>query len=180
MEAVKQRMEKAIDSLHHDLKAIRSGRANASMLDTVMVEAYGQSMPLKQVAGVSTPDPKTIAVQPWDKSIIAEIEKGIMTADMGFTPMNDGNMIRIPIPDLSEERREEMKKTVRHRGEEAKIAIRNIRRDENDAVKERLKNKEIGEDDEKRQLDHIQEVTDKYVHQVDEIVNAKEAELSEI
>ena len=176
-ESYKDRMEKAINSLQNDLKGIRTGRANASILK---VEAYGSSMPLKQVGNVSTPDAKTIMIQPFDKALVGDIEKAILKADLGFNPFNDGGNIRIMVPELTKERREELKKGVRHRGEEAKIAIRNIRRDENDIIKKDLKDKTITEDESKNLEKKIQNDTDSYIKKVDELISSKEKELDKI
>ena len=165
-ESYKERMEKTINSLQNDLKGIRTGRANASILDGIKVEAYGSNMPLKQVGNVTTPDAKTIMIQPFDKALIGDIEKAILKSDLGFNPFN--------------ERREELKKGVRHRGEEAKISIRNIRRDENDKIKKELKDKTITEDESKNQEKKIQTDTDSYIKKVDELIGSKEKELDTI
>ncbi len=179
-ESLKERMDKAINSLQHDLAGIRTGRANASILDSVKVDAYGSHMPLKQVANVSTPDSKTIMVQPFDKALSADIEKAILKADLGFNPYNDAGNIRITVPELTKERREELKKGVKHRGEEAKVAIRNIRRDENDKIKKELKEKLITEDEAKGQEKKIQNETDSYIKKVDDMISHKEKELDTI
>lgn len=179
-ESYKDRMEKTINSLQNDLKGIRTGRANASILDGIKVEAYGSNMPLKQVGNVSTPDAKTIMIQPFDKSLIGDIEKAVLKADLGFNPFNEAGNIRITVPELTKERREELKKGVRHRGEEAKISIRNIRRDENDKIKKELKDKNITEDEAKNQEKKIQNETDSYIKKVDELISSKEKELDTI
>lgn len=179
-ESYKERMEKTILSLQNDLKGIRTGRANASILDGVKVEAYGSNMPLKQVGNVSTPDAKTIMIQPFDKSLIGDIEKAILKADLGFNPFNEGGNIRIMVPELTKDRREELKKGVRHRGEDSKVAIRNIRRDENDKIKKELKDKLITEDESKAQEKKIQFDTDVYIKKVDDLMNSKEKELDTI
>ncbi len=179
-ESYKERMEKTINSLQNDLKGIRTGRANASILDGIKVEAYGSNMPLKQVGNVSTPDAKTIMIQPFDKSLIGDIEKAILKSDLGFNPFNEAGNIRIMVPELTKERREELKKGVRHRGEEAKISIRNIRRDENDKIKKELKDKNITEDESKSQEKKIQNETDSFIKKIDELINAKEKELDTI
>lgn len=179
-ESYKERMEKSINSLQNDLKGIRTGRANASILDGIKVEAYGSNMPLKQVGNVSTPDAKTIMIQPFDKSLIGNIEKAILKSDLGFNPFNESGNIRIVVPELTKERREELKKGVRHRGEEAKISIRNIRRDENDKIKKELKDKNITEDESKNQEKKIQNETDSYIKKIDELISLKEKELDAI
>lgn len=179
-ESYKERMEKTINSLQNDLKGIRTGRANASILDGIKVEAYGSNMPLKQVGNVTTPDAKTIMIQPFDKALIGDIEKAILKSDLGFNPFNESGNIRIVVPELTKERREELKKGVRHRGEEAKISIRNIRRDENDKIKKELKDKIITEDESKNQEKKIQTDTDSYIKKVDELIGSKEKELDTI
>lgn len=179
-ESYKERMEKTINSLQNDLKGIRTGRANASILDGIKVEAYGSNMPLKQVGNVTTPDAKTIMIQPFDKALIGDIEKAILKSDLGFNPFNESGNIRIVVPELTKERREELKKGVRHRGEEAKISIRNIRRDENDKIKKELKDKNITEDESKNQEKKIQNETDSFIKKIDELIGAKEKELDTI
>lgn len=179
-ESYKERMEKTINSLQNDLKGIRTGRANASILDGIKVEAYGSNMPLKQVGNVTTPDAKTIMIQPFDKALIGDIEKAILKSDLGFNPFNESGNIRIVVPELTKERREELKKGVRHRGEEAKISIRNIRRDENDKIKKELKDKIITEDESKNQEKKIQTDTDSYIKKIDELIGGKEKELDTI
>ena len=179
-ESYKERMEKTINSLQNDLKGIRTGRANASILDGIKVEAYGSNMPLKQAGNVSTPDARTIMIQPFDKSLIGNIEKAILKSDLGFNPFNESGNIRIVVPELTKERREELKKGVRHRGEEAKISIRNIRRDENDKIKKELKDKNITEDESKNQEKKIQTDTDSYIKKIDELISSKEKELDTI
>jgi ribosome recycling factor len=175
-----ERMEKAIDSLRRDLATIRTGRANASLLDTIHFEYYGVTTPLKQAANISTPDVRTISIQPWDKTTIGEIEKAIQRSDLGLTPNNDGTVIRLNIPMLTEERRKELSKIAKRMGEEAKVAIRNIRRDVNDELKKQEKEKLISEDDSHRTLDEIQKVTDKFVAKIDDITDHKEQEIMEI
>ncbi|MBI4977374.1 MAG: ribosome recycling factor [Spirochaetes bacterium] len=180
MSVIIDRMEKALVSFQNELKTIRSGRAHPSVLDGVKVEAYDQFMPINQVANVSTPDPKTILVQPWDKGLTQAIEKAIVKSDLGFNPISDGNVLRIIVPALTEERREELKKNVRHRGEESKVAMRNVRRDENEVIKNKQKEKAFSEDEAKKELDKIQKLTDDYIRKVDTMILAKEKELSEI
>ena len=180
MSGMKDRMEKALANFQNELKTVRSGRAHTSILDGVKVDAYGQLMPLNQVASVTTPDAKTILVSPWDKGLAQAIEKGIIKADLGFTPASDGNVIRILVPSLTQERREELKKTVRTRAEESKVAVRNIRRDENEVIKNKLKGKELSEDESKKQLDTIQKITDDYIRKIDELSLGKEKDLSAV
>ncbi|MEK6794397.1 MAG: ribosome recycling factor [Spirochaetota bacterium] len=178
--AMKDRMEKALGNFHNELKTVRTGRATAAILDGVKVDAYGQLMPLNQVATVTTPDAKSILVQPWDKGLMQAVEKGIIKGDLGFSPTSDGNVIRIQVPSLTQERREELKKTVRTRAEESKVAVRNIRRDENEVIKNKLKAKDISEDESKKQLDAIQKTTDDYIRKIDELSLGKEKELSAV
>lgn len=172
-----QLMAKSVESLKYQLTKIRTGRASSNVLDGVQVDYYGTPTPVKQVGQVSTPEARLLQIQPYDKSMIAAIEKAIMGANLGLTPSNDGNLIRIPFPALTEERRKEQVKEIKKLGEDARIAIRNSRRDKNDFVKRAEKAKEVSEDDSKKYQSEIQDVTDKFIKQVDEIVAAKEKEL---
>ncbi|WP_106766036.1 ribosome recycling factor [Paenibacillus faecalis] len=174
-----ERMEKAILSLKRDLATLRAGRANASLLDRIQVEYYGAPTPVNQLANISTPDPRTLMIQPWDKSSLGDIEKAIMKSDIGLTPANDGNQIRLSIPPLTEERRTELVKMTKKFGEEAKVAIRNIRRDANDDIK-KLEKTDISEDESRRHQDDIQKATDKYIAEVDKVLVAKEKEIMEV
>lgn len=180
MQDAKIRMDKAIESFHHDLTKVRTGRASPNLLDSVLVEYYGQQVPINQAANVSVPEPRLIIVQPWEKSLLSEIEKSIQKADLGLNPSNDGTIIRIPIPPLNEERRKEMVKLVKKFGEDARIAVRNIRRDANDHLKKLEKNNELSEDELSVELDIIQEQTDKHISKIDELLLAKEKEVMEI
>ncbi|RME37738.1 MAG: ribosome recycling factor [Deltaproteobacteria bacterium] len=173
-------MEKAIEALKRDLGKVRTGRASLSLLDDVRVDYYGTPTPLNQVGTLAVPEPRLITIQPWEKNLIPEIEKAIMKADLGLNPSSDGQIVRIAIPALTEERRKEMVKVVKRMGEDCKIAVRNARRDANDALKKLLKDKEITEDDQKRGEKDIQDLTDSYVKKVDEILEAKEKEVMEI
>jgi ribosome recycling factor len=173
-------MNKAIDSLKHQLTKVRTGRASASVLDGVSVDYYGSATPVAQVGQVSTPEARLLQIQPFDKTMIAAIEKAILGANLGLTPSNDGNLIRIPFPALTEETRKGQVKEIKKLGEDAKIAIRNARRDQNDVVKKTEKAKEISEDDSKRFQDEIQKITDKFISEVDKYVEAKESELMSI
>lgn len=175
-----EKMKKAVEVLKKDLLTLRAGRANPAVLDKVVVSYYGSELPINQVANVSTPDPRTIVVEPWDKSILADVEKAITKADLGFTPMNDGKLIRINIPPLTEERRNELIKVAKKMGEQAKVSIRNVRRSANDELKKIEKNGEIPEDMARREQDEIQKLTDRYIEEVDQIVAAKEKEMLEI
>jgi len=175
-----ERMAKSVSTLKQDLTKLRTGRAHTSLLDHITVSYYGNDVPLNQVANVSTPDARTLTVTPWEKNMVAAIEKAIMTSDLGLNPATAGTVIRIPLPSLTEERRRELIRVVRHEGEGARVAIRNIRRDAINDCKELLKEKEISEDQERRAQDEIQKLTDKYVAEVDKVLEAKEAELLEI
>jgi ribosome recycling factor len=175
-----EKMEKAIQVLKRDLLTLRAGRANPAILDKVLVEYYGSEMPINQMANISTPDPRTLLIQPWDKSALGEIERAILKSELGLTPNNDGNVIRITIPALTEQRRNELVKVARKMGEEAKIAIRNIRRDANDELKKMEKNGEIPEDMSRRGQDEIQKLTDRFIKEADQVIAAKEKEIMEI
>ena len=174
------RMGKSIQSLKTDLAKIRTGRAHTSLLDTIMVPYYGTDTPLSQVANISVADSRTLAVSPWEKDMVAPIEKAIMASDLGLNPSSQGTLIRIPLPPLTEERRKDLIKVVRSEGESGKVAIRNIRRDALSDVKTLLKEKEISEDDERKAQDQVQKITDKYVAEVDAVLKEKEKELMEI
>lgn len=175
-----QRVEKTHDDLRRELAKIRTGRANAAMLDGVQVESYGSRMPLQGVATVTVPDARTLMIKPFDKSQIGAIEKAINEAGIGITPQNDGTSIRLPIPPLTEERRKDIARSVRKRGEASKIAVRNLRRDANDQVKALTKESAISDDEEKRFLEQVQKETDTAIAKVDEIVARKEKEVMEI
>lgn len=175
-----ERMKKSLDALRAELAKIRTGRAHPSLLEHIHVDYYGSEVPLSQAASVSIEDPRTLSVNPWDKSMVGKIEKAILTSDLGLNPATAGTVIRVPLPALTEERRAELSKVVHHEGEQAKIAIRNIRRDCNHHIKELLKSKDITEDDQRRAETEIQQLTDKSVQRVDEMVAEKEKELMEI
>jgi ribosome recycling factor len=174
------RMDGAIEALKKDFASVRTGRASLALLDGIMVDYYGTATPLQQVASLSVPDPRQIAIQPWEQKIIPEIEKAIMKSDLGLTPSNDGRVIRIMIPVLTEERRKQLVKVVKKRAEEAKIAIRNIRRDINEELKKLEKDQHMSEDDVKKFHDEIQKLTDSYVAKVDEVLKHKENEIMEV
>jgi ribosome recycling factor len=176
----KQRVDKTLDDLRRELAKIRTGRANLAMLDGVRVNYYGTPTPLTGVASLGVPEPRLITIKPWDKNSIKDIEKAIKEANLGLNPMNDGEMIRLPIPPLTEERRKEIAKQVKSKGEEHKVAIRNIRRDSNEALKAQLKDKKITEDDNKRLQEKVQKETDNGVAEVDKIVAAKEKEVMSV
>lgn len=174
------RMGKAIDAFKDELSKLRTGRAHASLLDHVTVEYYGNTVPLSQAAAISVADARTLTVTPWEKNMVQPIEKAIMTSDLGLNPATSGTVIRVPLPPLTEERRRDMAKVVRNEAEGAKVAIRNIRRDANNTLKQLLKEKQITEDQERRAQDEVQKLTDKYIADVDKITQTKEAELAEI
>ncbi|MDG5749672.1 MULTISPECIES: ribosome recycling factor [Qipengyuania] len=174
---IERRMKGAVESLKGDLSGLRTGRANTSLLDPVVVEVYGSMMPLSQVATVSAPEPRMLSVQVWDKANVSAVEKGIAKANLGLNPMQDGQTIRLPMPDLTEERRKDLAKLAGEYGEKGKIAIRNVRRDGMEALKEDEKKKEISEDDRKRSEDEVQKLTDKYVAETDEAVEKKTQEI---
>jgi len=174
------RMGKSVDSLRAELIKIRTGRAHPSLLDQIMVDYYGTDTPINQVANVTVEDSRTLAVAPWEKQMVAVVEKAILNSGLGLNPSTAGNLIRIPMPPLTEERRRELVKVVKNDGESAKIAIRNIRRDANSDFKDLLKEKEVSEDESRQAEDNIQKITDKYVSSVDEVITVKEKELMEI
>jgi ribosome recycling factor len=177
---LKVKIDRTLDDLRRDLQKIRTGRASAGMLDGVRVSYYGTPTPLTGVATLSVPEPRMITIKPWDKGVIKDIEKAIKEANLGFNPMNDGEFIRIPIPPLTEERRKEIAKQVKSKGEDHKVAIRNERRDANEVLKELLKKKQISEDDSKRTSDRVQKETDAGVAKVEEIIQKKEKEVMEV
>ena len=172
-----QKMHKSLEALKNDLSKVRTGRAHVGLLDHVMVEYYGSMAAINQVANVSLGDARTINVQPYEKNMISKVEKAIRDGDLGLNPATSGDMIRVPMPALTEERRKELIKVVRGDGESAKVAVRNVRRDANDALKKLLKDKEISEDDERRAQEEIQKLTDKFVVEVDKMLQVKEADL---
>ena len=174
------RMAKSIESLRHELKKLRTGRAHTSLLDHIMVEYYGSDVPISQVANISVQDARTLVVSAWEKQMVPVIEKAILNSDMGLNPVTAGEVMRVPLPALTEERRKDMTRVVRQEGENARIAIRNIRRDVLGDIKQLLKEKEITEDDDRRAHDEIQKITDKNVAEVDKVIEAKEKDLMEI
>ncbi len=176
----KARMGKSIESLRNELAKIRTGRAHTSLLDHVMVEYYGSEVPISQVANVNVEDARTLTVTPWEKTMVSKVEKAIMTSDLGLNPSSMGTVIRVPMPALTEERRRDLVKVVRGEAENARVAIRNIRRDANNALKALVKGKEISEDDERRAQDEIQRLTDSHIEEVDKVLAEKEKELMEV
>jgi len=177
---LERRMHGAVDSLHGEFRSLRTGRANTAMLDGITVDYYGTPTPIAQVANLSVPEASLIVAQPWDKSLMAAIEKAIRSSDLGLNPATDGKVIRIPIPSLTEDRRKELVKKAHAMTEEARTAIRQVRRDGNDRLKKMLKENEISEDDEKRTLEDIQKLTDKYIDQVSDTLRNKEKEILEV
>lgn len=176
----KEKMKKAIQAFTRELATIRAGRASASLLDRVTVDYYGAPTPVNQLAGISTPEARLLVIQPYDKTILGEIEKAILKSDLGLNPSNDGSMIRISIPQLTEERRKELVKVIKKESEEAKVAIRNIRRDGNDELKKLEKNGDITEDALRGYSDDIQKVTDEHIAKIDQITKDKEKEIMEV
>lgn len=172
-----ERMDKSLDSLLNEFSSIRAGRANPHVLDKIRVDYYGQPTPLQQVANISVPEPRTLMIQPWEASLIKEIEKAIMCSDLGITPNNDGKSVRLNFPELTEDRRKEMAKDVKKKGENSKVAIRNIRRDANDAFKKQNKASEISDDELKDLEDKVQKLTDKFIDKIDKAVDDKTKEI---
>src|SRR6187397_813914 len=176
----KPRMDTVIDDFRRKLATVRTGRAAVSLLDTVMVDYYGTMTPLNQMASVHAPEPQMLTVQPWDQTQIAAVEKAVRTADLGLNPSNDGKLVRIPIPPLTEERRKQLAKQVHDIAEEHRTAVRNIRRDENDKLKKMLKDKAISEDNERDGLDQVQKLTNSYIGRIDEFSKSKEHEITSV
>lgn len=177
---LEENMKKTIDSCTNELASVRAGRANPSLLDRISIDYYGVQTPLNQVANVSAPEPRMIVVQPWDTNVLEDIEKSISQSDLGLNPSNDGKIIRISIPQLTEERRIDLSKQVKNIGESSKIALRNQRRDANDTIKKMGKSNELTEDETKQAEDKVQEITDKFVAKIDSIVEDKEKEIMEV
>jgi ribosome recycling factor len=175
-----EHMKKTLEMLVHELASIRTGKASAALLDAIKVNYYGQMVPVKQVASVAVPDPRLITVQPWDRALVPEIERAIRTSDLGLNPQNEGGVIRLPVPPLTEERRRDLAKIVKRIGEDSKVAVRNVRRDANEKIKKLEKEHELSEDDMRHRQEAIQKLTDTFVHKVDEAIAAKEKEIMEI
>jgi ribosome recycling factor len=174
------RMDKSIETIRSEFNTVRTGRASTGLLDRIAVEYYGQHTPLQQLATISTPEPRLLTVQPFDPSSLKSIEKAIMESDLGLTPSNDGRLIRLPIPQLTEERRKELVKLTRHMAEEGRVAVRNVRRDLNHHLKELSSKSEIGSDDERRAEEKAQKLTDEHIKIIDELLKVKEAEIMEV
>ncbi len=179
-QTAEQKMAKSIETLKADLAKVRTGRAHTGLLDHIHVDYYGTQMPLSQVANVTLADPRTIGVQPWEKKMIPVVEKAIRDSDLGLNPATSGDMIRVPMPALTEERRRDLIKVVHKEGEAARIAVRNVRRDANDHLKKLLKDKECSEDDERRAHDDLQKLTDRFIAEADRLLQQKEADLMAI
>lgn len=177
---LKTRMDKAVEAFRKELTSQRTGRANVHMLDSIHVDAYGSQMPLAQVGNVSAPEPNLITVTPWDTSLMGAIEKAIRSSDLGFNPQNDGKVIRVPVPALTEERRRDMVKHLNKVLEEHRTAVRNIRRDGNDAIKKAMKDKKISEDEERGSLEQMQKITDDEIKKMEELFKAKEKEVMQV
>ncbi|WP_291560232.1 MULTISPECIES: ribosome recycling factor [unclassified Clostridium] len=180
VKTIDEKMNKTISVLKNELSSMKAGRANPKMLDRIEIECYGSMMPLNQVAGVSAPEPRVLLIQPWDKGSIKEIEKAILKSDLGLNPSSDGSIIRLIIPELTEETRKNLVKSIKKVGEEAKVAVRAIRRDANDKIKALKKDNEISEDEAKKAEENIQKETDKFVKEIDKILEAKENEVMSV
>ena len=180
LQKARQRMDGAIEALRREFAGVRTGKATPALLDTVKVEAYGSPMPLNQVGTVTAPEARMLLVQPWDKSLLKAIEKALRESDLGLNPSNDGSIIRIPIPPLTEERRKEYVKLLHKLTEEARVAVRNVRRDANDEVKHRQKDEGLSEDDVRREQAEVQKLTDQYIAKIEELMKHKEAEIMEV
>ena len=176
----RQQMDAAVEAVRREFTSVRTGKASPALLDTVRVEAYSSKVPLNQVATVSAPEPRMLVVQPWDKSVLAEVEKAIRNADLGLNPANDGNIIRVPIPALNEERRRDLVRMLHKMAEEGRIAVRHARQEANKAIKAREAEHEIGEDVARREMDEIQKLTDEHVARIDELMKKKEEEVMEV
>jgi len=175
-----ERMKRSLELLRKEYSTLRAGRANPSILDKIQVDYYGTPTPLNQMANISAPEPRLLTIQPWDKSIVPAIEKAILKSDLGLNPSSDGSVIRIVIPQLTQERRQELVKVVHKKAEETRVSIRNVRRDVNDKIKSLEKAKTVSEDEAKKGLDEIQKITDKYIKEVDQVMDAKEKEIMEV
>lgn len=176
----REQMEAAVDAMRREFASVRTGKATPALLDTVRVEAYGSKVPINQVATVNTPEPRLIVIQPWDKGVMPDIERAIQVADLGLNPSNDGNVIRVPIPPLSEERRKDMVRLLHKMAEEGKVSVRHARQEANKEIKQREHDHDISEDEARRQQDEVQRLTDQYVSRIDELMATKEAEILEV
>ena len=175
-----RRMDRSVESTREEFNTVRTGRASPALLDRIQIDYYGQKTPLKQLATINVPEPRLLTIQPFDPNSLKQIEKSIQESDLGLTPANDGKLIRLPIPQLTEERRKELVKVVRHMAEEGKVAVRNVRRDAIHHLKELVDKGEVGSDEEHRAEDRVQKLTDEHVHEIDELLKRKEAEIMEV
>ncbi len=173
-------MDKALDAMRREFTTVRTGKASPALLDTVRVDAYGSKMPLNQVASVSAPEPRLLLVQPWDKGLLGVVEKAIKAAELGLNPSNDGSLIRVPVPALTEERRRDMVKLLHKLAEEGRVAVRHARQEANKEIKRRESDGEIAEDDARREMEQVQKLTDDYIHKIEQLLKAKEAEVMEV
>ena len=180
LQAARQQMEKSLDAVRREFSTVRTGKASPALLESVRVEAYGSQMPLNQVASISVPEPRSLLVQPWDKGLMGPIEKAIQSSDLGLNPANDGNVIRVPIPALTEERRRDYARLLHKMAEEGRVAVRQARKDANDDIKRRQKENELSEDQARREQDEVQKLTDRHVDQIDDLLKLKEAEIMEV
>jgi ribosome recycling factor len=180
LEEAKRKMENAVEAMRREFTGVRTGKATPALLDTVRVDAYGSHVPLNQVASVSAPEPRLLLVQPWDRAMISPIEKALQTSDLGLNPANDGKVIRVPIPALTEERRKEYVRLLHKMTEEGRVAVRQARKDANEDIKRRQKAGDLSEDAAHREQDEVQKLTDRFIHQMDELLKHKEAEVMEV
>ena len=176
-DTLESRMQKSITALKSELATIRTGRANSALLDHVRVSYYGSEVPLSQIGNISVPEPRMLVIAPWEKTILGDVEKAILKSDLGLTPSNDGEIVRIVLPELTEDRRKELVKQVKAAGEMAKVAVRNIRRDANEDIKRQLKDDHLSEDDSKREHDRVQKITDQFVAEIDQVIEHKESDI---
>ena len=180
LDDAKRRMDKSVDTTAHEFNTVRTGRASAALLDRIQIDYYGQKTPLKQLATVNVPEPRMLTIQPYDPGSIKTIERAIQESELGLTPSNDGKLIRLPIPQLTEERRKELVKVVKHLAEEGRVAVRNVRRDVMHDLKELVRDGDVGDDEERRAEDRAQKLTDQHVKEIDELLKRKEAEIMEV
>jgi len=180
IQQAREQMERAVEATRREFAAVRTGKATPALLDTIRVEAYGSKMPINQVGTVSVPEPRMLVVQPWDKGLIGAIEKAVRNSELGLNPVNDGNVIRIPIPPLTEERRREMVRLLHKLAEEGRVAVRHARQEANKEIKRQQQAHEVSEDEARRQLDEVQKLTDQYIARIDELLRAKEQEVMEV
>jgi ribosome recycling factor len=180
LQKARQRMESAIEALRREFAGVRTGKASPALLDSIRVEAYGSMVPLNQVGTVSAPEPRMLTIQPWDKGVMKDVERALRESELGLNPSNDGNLIRIPIPPLTEERRREYVRLLHRYAEEARVAVRQVRKEANDEVKHRQKDESLSEDDVRREQGEVQKLTDQYIARVDELTKHKEAEVMEV